>query len=552
MKKFIVFCLTAVMMLVAVGCGAEDAGIDKTKTQLYVSNYDGGYGTEWLYAVKDRFEAEYAGTSFENGKTGVQIVVHADKDGYYGKGLLDKMGTTGDEVFFSEGITFNDYVSKGYMLDISDIVTGENSDGKTIESKMSEEQKSALKIGGSYYCIPHYAAFTGINYDIDLFNNKSLYYAKNGAPSETEYTGTVDYTDLDGERSAGPDGEYGTYDDGLPATYDEFFALCGYMKNTYSITPFCWTGQYHATYTRWILAALAADYEGKEQMRLNYDFRGTAKNLVTVSGSSIVFDATPTQIQNSNGYEMYRSAGRYYALKFFENILDNNYYEQSSMGLSTSAISAQSNYLRSRQKNEPIAMLLEGIWWENEATPTFTEMAERYTEDWSMANRRFGIMPLPKVSADKIGEKPTLLDNNDSYAFIRKNIDSSKVELAKLFLKYCNTDASLQEFTTIVGLPKALNYDMGSNVKWKSAYSENVWDLYKSADKVYPISQNPLYLSSQSAFIYYTTFNTDKKTSAIDALYDGDSAEEHFKGIYESPSRSEESWNKNYSAYFGN
>ena len=47
MKKFIVFCLTAVMMLVAVGCGAEDAGIDKTKTQLYVSNYDGGYTTNY-------------------------------------------------------------------------------------------------------------------------------------------------------------------------------------------------------------------------------------------------------------------------------------------------------------------------------------------------------------------------------------------------------------------------------------------------------------------------------------------------------------------------
>ena len=550
MKKFIVFCLTAVMMLVAVGCGADDAGIDKTKTQLYVSNYNGGYGTEWLKQVKDRFETEYAGTSFEAGKTGVQIIIHADKDGYYGKGLFDRMSTTSDEVFFSEGITFNDYVSKGYMLDISDVVTGENSDGKTIESKMSVEQKSALQIGDKYYCVPHYAAFTGINYDIDLFNNKSLYYAKDGAPSEAGYTGVVEYTDLEGDRSAGPDGEYGTYDDGLPATYGEFFALCGYMKNTLGITPFCWTGQYHATYSRWILAALAADYEGKEQMRLNYDFNGTAKNLVRVSGSNIVPDANPTTIQNSNGYEMYRSAGRYYALKFFENILDNRYYESTSMGNSSSAISAQSTYLRSRSENKSIAMLLEGIWWENEATPTFNEMAEVISEDWAMSNRRFGMMPLPKVSADKIGEKPTLLDNNDSYAFIRKNIDSSKVELAKLFLKYCNTDASLQEFTTVVGLPKALNYDMGSNVTWKSTYSKNVWDLYKSADKVYPISQNPLYLSSQSTFVYYTTFNTDTETSAIDALYNGHSAEEHFAGIISSSTRSQEYWNKHYQEYW--
>lgn len=555
MKKLLVLCLAFVLMFASVGCssGSDNGGrqetIDPNKTQLNVSNYNGGYGTEWLYAVKDRFEKEYANTSFEEDKTGVQIVVHSDKDGYLGRDLYQKMGITTDDVFFSESITFNDYVSSGYMLDINDVITEVNFDGKTIESKMSEEQKNALKINGSYYCVPHYAAFTGINYDIDLFNSKKLYYAKDGAPSEANYIGTAKYTNLAGEKSAGPDGQYETYDDGLPATYDEFFALCGYMKNTKGITPFYWNGEYRTTYTNWILAALATDYEGKEQMRLNYDFTGTAKNLVTVSDSGITFDADDTEIVNSNGYELYRSAGRYYALKFFENILKNDgYYHTDGFDGDVTNVTAQRNYLRSSQKGEPIAMLLEGIWWENEATDTFTSMAKRYGDEYAMANRRFGIMPMPKVSNDKIGEKTTLLDNNASYAFIRKNIDPKKVELAKLFLKYCYTDESLKEFTTIVGLPKALSYDMGTDAKWKSAYSKNVWDLYANSDRVYPISQNKLYLNNQSAFVYFDTFITARQKSALEALYSGVSAESYFSELISF--RNKTYWENTFKRFF--
>lgn len=560
MKKIIAFLLAIISVFSLVGCadpgdgsggGRPSEEFDPNKTQLYVLNYDGGYGTDWLYAVKARFEEDYATETFQPGKQGVQIMIDADKDGYYGTGLRDKMPVTTNEVFFSESITFNDYVSLGYMMNIDDVVTSTNSDNKTIESKMSAEQKDSLKIGGSYYCIPHYASFAGINYDIDLFNSKKLFYAKDGVPSEPNFTGTVRYTNLKGQKSKGPDGEYGTYDDGLPATYDEFFALCGYMKNAMSITPFIWTGQYRTSYVSWILAALASDYEGKEQMMLNFNFNGTAKNLATVTSTGIQLDAQDKVINNSNGYELYRSAGRYYALDFLEKILDNNYYHSSGF-TDSSAITAQDTFLRSSYKNQPIAMILEGIWWENEAEGTFETMANRYGEKWAMKNRNFGIMPFPKATADKIGEKPTLIDNNYSYAFIRKDISTEKVDLAKLFLKYCYTDESLAEFTTIVGLPKALNYEMDENTQWKSTYSQKVWNLYDSADKVYPFSQNPLYLGAQSAFVYYSTFRTSLETSAIDYLLrDKDShtnAKDFFKGIIDTNTKAK--WEQSYGRFF--
>lgn len=510
----------------------------KEKT-LKVLNYNGGFGEAWLEWTKYRFEEEYKDLAFEaEGKVGVKIEIDSDKDGYYGQGLMDRMPTVNHDVFFSESIKYTTWISSNYMMDITDVVTELNLDNKTIESKMSAEQKAALKVDGAYYCVPHYAAFTGINYDIDLFDAKKLYYKKNCAPSEENFSGTVAYTNLAGARSAGPDGEYNTYDDGLPATYDEFFALCGYMKNTLSITPFTWTGGYIDTYTNWILSALAADYEGKEQMMLNYNFEGTAKNLATIEGTGadarIVLDTEDTVIEAANGYELYRSAGRYYALEFFEQIVDGNYYHTDGFG-DASAIAAQATYLRSRQQSDKddVAFLLEGNWWENEAddATTFSTMAKRYGDKWARENRRFGMMPLPKATADKIGEKATLVDNNLSYAFIRKNISPNNVELAKLFLKYCYTDAELQSFTEVVGAPKALTYEMPEDTAWKSAYSKNVWDLYANADKVYPISNSTLYLRHQSDFVYFETFVTSDEKHAVQSLNRGYTSEDYFKGI---------------------
>lgn len=48
-------------------CKSENDGIDKSKTQLYISNYDGGFGSQWLQNIADRFETQYSETCFEPG-----------------------------------------------------------------------------------------------------------------------------------------------------------------------------------------------------------------------------------------------------------------------------------------------------------------------------------------------------------------------------------------------------------------------------------------------------------------------------------------------------
>ena len=88
---------------------------------------------------------------------------------------------------------------------------------------------------GKYYELPFYEAYPTIAYDIELFETRNYYFAKGGAPSEfCEFTQSNNtdkatgefsgykYVGAIGARSAGPDGKYGTNDDGLPATYDKF------------------------------------------------------------------------------------------------------------------------------------------------------------------------------------------------------------------------------------------------------------------------------------------------------------------------------------------
>ena len=71
-KKIMAAFLAVVMTgSVAAGLAACDRRtsterpIDESKTTLYVSNYNGGYGTEWLYQVRDKFEEAYKDTPFE-------------------------------------------------------------------------------------------------------------------------------------------------------------------------------------------------------------------------------------------------------------------------------------------------------------------------------------------------------------------------------------------------------------------------------------------------------------------------------------------------------
>ena len=129
--RWLCMALIAVMTLTAglgAACSRDPSGIkiDPKRTQLYVSSHDGGYGSEWLTAASARFEEYYKDVSFEDGKTGVQIIPDTPK--VIGTAMLADIKNSRNEVIFTESVYYYDYLAAGAMAEVTDIVSGKNSD----------------------------------------------------------------------------------------------------------------------------------------------------------------------------------------------------------------------------------------------------------------------------------------------------------------------------------------------------------------------------------------------------------------------------------------
>ena len=81
MKIFATTLAITSLSMTAVSCthSSTKEKIDETKTQLYVFNFSGGYGTEWVANAKAKFEELNKDVSWQEGKTGVQIIIDNQK-----------------------------------------------------------------------------------------------------------------------------------------------------------------------------------------------------------------------------------------------------------------------------------------------------------------------------------------------------------------------------------------------------------------------------------------------------------------------------------------
>lgn len=539
-------------------CGSDDVfssveKLDEQRTQLYVANFDGGVGNAWLEKLKVSFEEAYAEVPFEPGKKGAQLIIDSSKANH-----LTAIATDSYNVIFAEGVSYNELAASNLLLDISDIVQEVNTDGKTIESKLTEHQKKSLTaVDGNYYVLPHYEYYAGVTYDRALFNRKSLYIKQGGG-----------YTNATGNRSAGPDGKTGTKDDGLPATYEEFYALCNYMATKANTAPFIYTGGYPG-YVDFLLEGLMTAYHGRDEMELAFTFDSTKGG--TLSGDDVIktdvitgFNGdTPIvekkAISMTTGYETTQMAGRYYALDFVEKIVENkDKWLSDKMNSSLSHLDAQEEYIMSDLENEPIAMLIEGSFWYNEAKDAFVRSVDAYGADAEV--RDFAWMPLPSKVSGKVteanGSEQFLLDESYSYAVINANIknDENLVNLAKTFLKFAYTDENLREFTVTSGCFKGVQYEITEEqYNGMDSYYQSLVDLRGDGSNVVrPISDNKIYVNSENSFrfMHCSSFCSIVGGKAYDvavtALKNGITAKDFFLGL----KTTQGDWNTLYSKWF--
>lgn len=550
-KKIIVLLLILATMLSLCACpkGPTDnpvIEINPDMTQLYVFSYAGGVGNDWLDSAIAAFEAKYADVSFEEGKKGVQVI--PDKQKVTAVTMIDSFKNSTYDVIFNENLRYNQWSANGNFLDITDLVNEMGEDGKTIYSKLSADKLGALTArDGKIYALPHYEAFRGLVYDIDLFNENNLYFAYDRTYSDF-------ILNANATKSAGPDGKMNTLDDGLPATYEEFFKLCDEMVSK-GITPFVWSGEQNA-YSEFLLYALADTWAGAEETKLNYNFGvGSSDNTTTVvtgfsNGQPITSEV---EISEANGYLLRQTEAKYRALEFLFKIFNTSdyYYTDSMAKLTMSNREAQETYIFSSLENKPIGMLIEGTFWEKEAKDSFDLSVSAYGE--AAKNRNFGWMPLPGVYSGTVDESngvtQVLNDYINAYCGINANSTGVRLELAKLFVKFVYTDEMLNDFTKHTGMLKGMNYDITSETtNGLSGFYKQLIELRKESDVITPLSASVLFMNNETKFTLYDSYwNSSKYIFPIAAFRGGQkSAITYFEGM----EMSEADWEAAYGRFY--
>lgn len=516
MKKNIgkILCLSLALTCAAssfAACGPTGGdGIDKNKTQLYVGLVPSGYGNSWLYKAIERFEKEYANYEFEpgTGKKGAQIIVD---DVPYGNTIATSLPTARYEVVYTEDVNYFDLINKGLLYDMTSIVNAEFADtdanGATITSTLADKIavdyiEEVYTHNGKIYALPFVANDRGIIYDRDLFEEKGYFFIASD-PNNNDYTaykqgGTYlmgKESDADTKLSQGRDGKPGTYDDGLPATYEQFFFLFNQMIVD-GVTPITWTGMYPSYFTNWI-TALWANNEGYDQMMLNYTFNGTATTLVnSVSDNGAVTLKGATSINQDNGYELYSQAGRYYALDFADKVIEEMKRDPKGYNAlfkdSVDHLTAQDNFIKSvtRAENDSanysrIAMLLDAIHWENEASGTFAAMASQ-DDSMSKMERKFGWMPFPHYATNEedIATAPLYVDCSSAMMFMNATVKSEKLDIATKFVQFMHTRESLVEFTQTTSMIQPYAYELTEAEQSKMTYfGKDVYAKYSESVK---------------------------------------------------------------------
>lgn len=522
MKKKILSMALAVLMTMGTAgaltaCGGNggggSGGSDLPKTQLYVRNYQGGFGNKWLYNGKDKLEAKYKDVELEPNKKGVEVKITDIKE----TPQAENIKNDDYEVYFVEKVQYLYLEKQGVLEDLTDIVTSVSSyDGKKIEEKLTKEQRDFYGIDKNgtkrYYALPHYFAPLGIVYDIDLFEDRGYYFAKGYENEKTLEDKFV--ADKDSPRSAGPDGIPSNDDDGLPATYEDFWNLCEYIvKDGY--TPLNWGGvEASKYYVTALMFQLAANYQGAEEFMRNFTMEGELSEVVKLDGNgNVVMGANgvpetekvtldPSQ---NNGYETFRTFAIYYGLDFVKTLMNKSAVyaiENNVKSQSYDAFQAQKDYVASRfSKNiKRQAMLIEGSWWDSEASSYFEKNEPL---GGGKKDCRYGWLPLPNATKEQVGKnKKTLVNNINSLCFVKKGLSDVKKQLALDFVQLMNSDESLVDFTVQTNAFKDLTYDLSSaQVSGLSPFGQNMYKDWKNFDKINPNNSNEQF--------YNTVYNVD-------------------------------------------
>ena len=517
MKKFLAFLLCAICVLTFTGCpGPENPVGNKVQINFIIT--DGGIGYDWLDKINERFEIANENTAY------------GEKEGVYcnittGMPSVDNMSRDGYHVyFFDRSEKVSSIALGGQALDISDVVTEkyDNRDGQliSIEDKIPEEYRNFCKdANGNYYAVPYTEVYGGLSYDKKLFDDNGFYFAKPGATNAFSYPSqkfglTYDFVipneDLSvmaADKSCGPDGEYGTSDDGLPSSLYELLVLCDFMK-TNSVYPFQLSGEY-LNYANFFMDGIMTSLQGKDRAYSMYSLEGEVEVVTGFTNENLIGNISylkkPTtkviNITEETGFYTFRTVEQYYAEAMVEIIEREGYWTPGNALGTHSHITSQEEFIYSGYGSSPkIGMLMEASYWHNESTirGNFDSFYALYSD---CEDREVAWMSLPVNIANSVtgndgtatvngitetvkGEVPTLIDTSRSAIVINKRAgeDPALYAAVKDWIKHFNSDVELSNFTIESGMARPLNYKVtvpeGATFGF---FRSSMWDLRNNA-----------------------------------------------------------------------
>lgn len=551
------------------GNGTSNGGkIDNEKTQVILKFFQGTAtrDTAWLDTLIKNFTEANKNTEFESGKKGVQVTFSTTRNL-----PLTTLSSDGADLYMAENdADIYDLSIKGDILDLTSVVT-------PLESKIdSDAKKRMVGKDGKYYALPSYDFYAGVPYDEDLLIKKNCFFAAPETSDKQTFTSNDCAFIKDGEsfymvananakKSCGPDGAYGTPDDGLPSSLQEMLVWCWYMKTKAGINPFVMgndTNIYSFYLTHAIWASLAG-YDAMRAVYTNFAEGGTDAEVVTgfssenfyVSADGSVKIPMPivenVKLTKENGYKAYDMSARYYSLAFLQIAYKEGWLVDNQGGNT----GAMSQFICDGDS----AMLYDASYWYHEA------VAKGYFEDWedeadpdvAAKGRHIKFLTCPSQLSGSVaengGKKNTLMNLGNSYVFANAHLDKAGNEGKKAaslsFLNYMYTDEGLGIFTGATGLsiPMEYNYTIPSDDISAAYYYNNVKDIKEHSDVVNYASDNQYFknnlksfsLSWSSSVTTFTINGTLIGNGYLDAIkkYNGTA-----QNIFEATKRSADTW----------
>ena len=159
-KKLIILPLvTLASALTISGCKLFKKDAERGENELYITVYDGGYGTQWIDQVAKDYEA----------KTGVKVVWTADQS------ILDRMDSELEnpesDIYMSHDIRWQEYAEAGQIEKLDDLYEMEvEGTGKKFKERLCQGAEEVSKLeDGHYYKVCYTQGAGGLIYNKTMF-----------------------------------------------------------------------------------------------------------------------------------------------------------------------------------------------------------------------------------------------------------------------------------------------------------------------------------------------------------------------------------------------